>query len=282
MAFNSVKFLRGENKRLQSLVTKLTGTNEAFSLQLKQKENALAKRRNEVAILHQACAKYKSRARTAPLQRLTTPSTIELAVCLRCEKAKDVFDQLKVTVEAFAEKLNTSLKEKDAEIEKLAAALAERDRRDEERRQRIEKQKADERERASQRYDDSLRKMVEMEAQQQLQLDEQQRKLEEQQRQNQLENEQRLREIEERKLEHQRLSELRLREIDESARRDKRLREERRLQRERESEQQRRAIDQRFLEQVRLIEQRQVVQRRQRTGVADAAWPSINCFIYLQ
>ena len=207
MAFNSVKFLRGENKRLQSLVTKLTGTNEAFSLQLKQKENALAKRRNEVAILHQACAKYKSRARTAPLQRLTTPSTIELAVCLRCEKAKDVFDQLKVTVEAFAEKLNTALKEKDAEIEKLAAALAERDRRDEERRQRIEKQKADERERACQSIDDTMRRMAEMQAQQQIQLDEQQRKLEEQKRKHQLKTEQRLREIEERKLENQRLLE---------------------------------------------------------------------------
>ena len=203
MAFNSVKFLRAENKRLLSLVAKLTGTNEAFSFQLQQKEIALTKRRNEVAILHQACAKCKSRASTAPLQRLTTPSTIELAVCQRCEKAKGAFDQLKVAVEAFAEKLNTALREKDAEIEKLAAALADRDRRDEERRQRIEKQKAGEQERASQRYDDTMRRMAELQAQQQIQLDEQQGKLEEQKRQHQLKTEQRLREIEERKLENE-------------------------------------------------------------------------------
>ena len=56
MAFNIAKCLRAENKRLQSLVTKLTDTNEALNLQLKRKEDDLTKRRIEVATLHQACA----------------------------------------------------------------------------------------------------------------------------------------------------------------------------------------------------------------------------------
>ena len=64
----------------------------------KQKEDDLAKRRVEIVTLHQACAKYKSQAIVAPLQRLsaaavtrfpTTPSPLD-AVCLRCDKAKDL------------------------------------------------------------------------------------------------------------------------------------------------------------------------------------------------
>ena len=243
MASNSVRFLRAETKRLQSLVAKLTGNNEVISLQLKQKEDALAKRRIEVATLHQACAKYK-RARVRPVQRASPISpavppsmsslTIE-AVCLRCQKAIGVFGELKEAVDAFTEKLNTTLaakevqfeeqlntalKEKDNEIEKLANALAKKKRKEQERRARVERQKAEER----QEYEDTMREMAEMQAQQQEALND------------------RLRVIEERKLQHQRENAQRLREIEEE-----------------------------HVRRVHAIHQRAVVQSRQRRGVADAA-----------
>ena len=101
------------------------GTIETMHLQLKQKEDNLTKRRVEVATLHQACAKYK-RARVAPstiastIKQAVLPSTTNDAdLCSRCEKAKDVFGELEQAVDAFAEKLNATLKEKEGEIEKL-------------------------------------------------------------------------------------------------------------------------------------------------------------------
>ena len=256
MAFNGLKCLRGENKRLQSLVAKLTGTIETIHLQLKQKEDELAKRRVEVATLHQACAKYKL-ARVAPVQRLsaataatatpfnTAANTLD-AVSLRCENAKDVFSELKLALEAFAAKLSTAfaekeaqfssaLREKDDEIGKLGAALAKKEREEEERRQRIRRQKAEEQERTRKHMENTIREMAEMEEQQRLSLEEWRR------------------DFDKRKLEDERRTQQELREIEESGRRELRLIEERRLQR------------------VRLIEQRPVVQRRQRTGVADAA-----------
>ena len=85
------------------MVVKLIGANEALGLQLKLKEEALVKRRIEVATLHGACAKYKLRARTATTIQwtpfTTTPNPID-AVSLRCEKAKDFFgEELKVALE---------------------------------------------------------------------------------------------------------------------------------------------------------------------------------------
>ena len=265
MAFNGLKCLRGENKRLQSLVAKL-------SLQLKQKEDELAKRRVEVATLHQACAKNK-RARIVPVQLLstaaaatpftTTANTLD-AVSLRCEKAKDVFSELKLALEAFAAKLSTTfaekeaqfssaLREKDDEIGKLGAALAKKEREEEERRQRIQRQKAEEQERTRKHMEDTIREMSEMEEQQRLSLEEWRR------------------DFDKRKQEDDRKSQQRRRETEESGRRRQQQIEERRLQQQRETQQRLREIDQIYLEQVRLIEQRPVVQRRQRSGVADAA-----------
>ena len=136
-----MKCLRAENKRLQSLVAKLTGTNEVISLQLKQKEDTLAKRRIEVATLHEACAKYKRNNRFASTQRLShhlptaatslttaraikqavstsdvQPTTIE-AECLRCQKANEVFErELEVALEGLAEKLKTAFADKEAQF----------------------------------------------------------------------------------------------------------------------------------------------------------------------
>ena len=56
---NNNKAIRVENKRLLALNAKLAGTNQSISLQLKQQEDDLTRRRREVATLHQACAKYK-------------------------------------------------------------------------------------------------------------------------------------------------------------------------------------------------------------------------------
>ena len=255
MQFNTVKFLRAENRRLQSVNAKLTGNNEALSLQLKHKEDALAKRRFEVTILHQACAKYK-RARhhlsAAAATSLNTAPTIKQTVstsdvsttidadCLRCQKANDAFErQLKVALEGLAEKLstlfaekeaqfNTTLREKDGEISKLVATLAAKERAEEESRQRIEWQKAEEQERARQHIEDTIKEMAEIKEQKQRELDERQ-----------------------------------------SQRR--RLAEERELQLERESAQRLRQIDERHDQRVRLIHQQFVVLGRQQAGVADAA-----------
>ena len=236
MASNTLKCLRAENKRLQSLVAKLAGTVETMHLQLKQKEDDLTKRRIEVATLHRACAKNKSRIRIAPVQRppidlqAATPlktttiqqtvllsTTTKDALCSRCQKSKHVFGELEKAVETFAEKLNaaiaereaqfnTTLKEKEGEIEQLVAALAEKEREAEETRAGMEKQTAREKERVWQGYEDMIR------------------------------------EINEEKLHKQRRLEQTFRELEEE-----------RIQR------------------VRLQEQRIVVIRRQRTGVADAA-----------
>ena len=173
MTSKAIKCLRAENKSLQSLVAKLSATIETMHLQFKRQQEDLAK--------------YKSRAHIAPVQRppLTVASKIsatgtnDAAVCSRCPKAREVFGQLEEVVDAFAEKLdaalaekeaqfeeklNTALKAKDDEIGKLVAALAERDRRDEEKHQRIERQKAEERERIKQRFEDTMKEMDEMKA----------------------------------------------------------------------------------------------------------------------
>ena len=254
MSSNSVKFLRGENSRLQSLVTKLTGNNAALSLQLKQKEDALAKRCIEVATLHDTCSKYK-RARIAPVLRILP--TTSVAVCLRCQKATGVFGELKEAVDAFAEKLNaalaakeaqfeeklsTALKAKDSEIAKLAAALAEKESKEEERRQLIERIEVE----ARQSYDETRTPL------------EQQRLLEQQQQLR--ESEQRLRDIEERKLQHERESAQRMEEI-----------KERKLQHARQTAQELRDIEEEHVRRVQAIHQRAVVLSRQRRGVADAA-----------
>ena len=69
MQHSKVKILSGENKRLRALNAQLSATNESMSMQLKQKDDALAKRRGEVATLYQACAKNK-RARIVFAQQL--------------------------------------------------------------------------------------------------------------------------------------------------------------------------------------------------------------------
>ena len=259
MASNSVKFLRGEIKRLESLVAKLTGSNEALSLQLKQREDDMAKRRIEVATLHQACAEYKrTRRLSAATPLIATPNAIKQAVstidavCLRCQKSKDTFGELKAAIDAFAEKLrtafaakeaqfaeklSTALSEKDSEIAKLAAALAEKERKEEERRQRVDRQKAESR----QEYEDTMRRMAEMHAQQQRT------------------SEQKRRDMDERKHQHERESARELAEI-----------RERKLQHEREAAQELRDIEERHLQRVQAIQQRAVVQSRRRRGVADA------------
>ena len=56
---NQFKAMRAEIKRLQCSVAHLAETNEIITLKMKQQEGVLAKRRTEVATLHQACAKYK-------------------------------------------------------------------------------------------------------------------------------------------------------------------------------------------------------------------------------
>ena len=246
-----MKCLRAENKCLQSLVAKLTGNNEVISLQLKQKEDALAKRRIEVATLHQACVKYK-RARhhlsiaasysttASPIKQDVQATTIE-ADCLRCQKANDVFDRkLKVALERLAEKLKTefaekeaqytsALREKDDEISEVVATLAAKERAEQEKRLRVERQRAEERVRAKKHYEDTIRKMAEMKARNQ-------------------------RESDERRAQIQRLAD------------------ERDLQLERETAQRLREINERYAQQSRLIEQQSVVLRRRRAGVADAAW----------
>ena len=259
-----MKCLRAENKRIISLVAKLTATNEALSLQLKQKEDALTKRRIEVATLHQACAKYKRNNRIALTQRVShrlpkaatsmntalaikqavsasdVPTTIE-AACLHCQKANDVFErQLKVALEGLAEKLRTefaekeaqytsALREKDDQIGKHVATLAAKERAEQEKRQRIERQRAEEQERQMQHIEDTIREMAEMKARNQRQLDEQ-------------------------RAQRQRLAR------------------ERELQRERESAQRLKEIDERFAQQSRLIELQSVVLRRRRAGVSDSAF----------
>ena len=74
-----VKALQVENKRLLALNAKLSGNNESMYLQLKQKDDALAKRRSEVATLHQACAKYK-RAQFVFAKRIRNPTTSPFSV----------------------------------------------------------------------------------------------------------------------------------------------------------------------------------------------------------
>ena len=246
MQFNTVKFLRAENKRLQFLVAKLTGTNEVISLQLKQKEDTLAKRRIEVATLHDTCAKYK-RAGIAPVLRILP--TTSVAVCLRCQKATGVFGELKEAVDAFAKKLNaalaakeaqfeeklsTALKAKESEIVKLAAALDAKERKEEERRQLIERIEVQ----ARQSYDEAMRTP----SQEQCVLEQQLRDIEERKVQLERESEQRMEEIKQRKLQHQRESAQRIRDLEEQ-----------------------------HLQRVQLIHQRALVQSRQRRGVADAA-----------
>ena len=102
---------------------KLTGTNEALSLQLGQKEDDLAKRRVELATLHRACAKYKQARAMASIKQ-ALPTTTD-SVCSHCQK---VFGEMKETLNAqFDERLKTALKEKDGEIERLAAAMADKE-----------------------------------------------------------------------------------------------------------------------------------------------------------
>ena len=69
MQQSKIKTPPGDNKHLQCVVAKLSKTNKSMSLLLEQQDDALAKRRSEVATLHQACAKYK-RAQLVFAQRL--------------------------------------------------------------------------------------------------------------------------------------------------------------------------------------------------------------------
>ena len=258
MASQSLKLLRAENKRLLSLVSKLTGTIETIHLHFEQKET---KRRIEVVTLNQACANYKrarrpSAATTTPF--ITKPNAIKQAVStidavyLRCQKSKDNFGEIKAAIDSFAEMLNTAfalkeaqfeeklstvLSEKDCEIAKLAAALAEKERKEEERRRRIERQKAESR----QEYEDSMRRMAEMHAQQQRTSEQQRRDMDERKQQHERELARELAEIQERKLQH-----------------------------EREAAQELRDIEERHLQRVRAIQHRAVVQSCRRRGVADA------------
>ena len=247
---NPIKCLRADNKRLQSLVAKLTGTNETLGLQLKLKEEALTKRRIEVATLHQACAKYKQARAIAPIKRatpLTVPFTIKQAmptaattttattttnsVCSHCQK---LFGEMKETLKAqFDERLKTALKEKDGEIERLAAAMADKERKDEERRERKLQKKAKESQSADHYIEDTIRKMADIEQEQHRQL-------------------------------QQRLSVM-----DERYAQERRVAAERESQRQRESQQRIRVSEERHAEQVRLYEL--AVLRRRRIGVADAA-----------
>ena len=245
----SMKFLRTENKRLLSLVSKLTGTIETIHFQLEQKEDTLAKRRIEVATLHQACAEYKrTRRLSAATPLIATPNAIKQAVStidavyLHCQQSKDTFSELKAAIDSFAQKLSTALSEKDSEIAKLVAALAEQERKEEERRQLIERIEVE----ARQSYDETRTPL------------QQQRLLEQQQQLR--ESEQRLKDIQERKVQHERESAQRMEEI-----------KERKLQHERQTAQELRYIEEEHVRRVQAIHQRAVVQSRQRRGVADAA-----------
>ena len=153
MTLDTVKALRGENKRLQCLVAKLTARNETMSAQLKQQEDTLAKRRCEVAVLHRACAKYKktspptstkakqstittcppspnrhpkTSSRPAPRIVIHVPTSPTEPACLRCpqtdEKLSDALTE--------SERMPSVLAEKETTI----ATLTERDRVWEERR----------------------------------------------------------------------------------------------------------------------------------------------------
>ena len=77
MPLDTAKALRGENKRLRALNAKQAAQNEMMSSQLKNHEQALATRRSEVAILHQACAKYKRARRQQPSTAIKTTSPIK-------------------------------------------------------------------------------------------------------------------------------------------------------------------------------------------------------------
>ena len=115
MASNRVKCLLAENKRLQSLVGKLAGTIQTIHLQIEQKEDTLAKRR--IA----SSTKTSTIMRTLPT---TSASLTNEAVCSPCQVATDVFGELKEAVDAFAEKLNAALADKEAQ---LSSALKEID-----------------------------------------------------------------------------------------------------------------------------------------------------------
>ena len=149
MPLDTVKALRSENKRLQSLVARLTTKNETMSAQLKEQEDALAKRRGEVAVLHQACAKYKRLLHQPPAatkaKKCNTSTTSvssnqhpngsstrvkrareSTVICLRCPQT----DEKLSAALADNERLQSVLVEKEATI----ATLTERDRVWEERR----------------------------------------------------------------------------------------------------------------------------------------------------
>ena len=83
---NHYKAMRAEIQRLQCSVAKLAETNEIITLKMKRQEDALAKRRTEVATLHQACAKYK-RAKVVSAQRLCHLSkrTVNLPTSIQAE-----------------------------------------------------------------------------------------------------------------------------------------------------------------------------------------------------
>ena len=144
MPLDTAKALRGENKRLRALNAKQAAQNEMMSSQLKNHEQALATRRSEVAILHQACAKYKRARRQQPSAAINTTSPIKegnrptsvhvpspptVIFSLDCPQ---IDERLSVAL-AEIERLKSALAEKET----LISTLADKDRKAEARRTKI-------------------------------------------------------------------------------------------------------------------------------------------------
>ena len=191
MPLDTVKALRGENKRLQCLVAKLTARNETMSAQLKQQEDTLAKRRCEVAVLHRAFAKYKktspptstkakqstittcppspnrhpkTSSRPAPRIVIHVPTSPTEPACLRCPQTDE---KLSVAL-AEIERLRSVLAEKETTI----ATLAEKDRISEERRRNFRRALDAHNLRMIEEQEATMREMADMRARNQLLSDE--------------------------------------------------------------------------------------------------------------
>ena len=123
---NIAKSLRSENKHLQSLLAQLIGTQVLKQI---EQDSAKKQRHIEVAALQQACAKYKLCARVAiPLSAASTSKqavpTCYAVVC--CQKT--IADSLRQLRQAMEAHFNSHLTDKEREIERLTAALANKDR----------------------------------------------------------------------------------------------------------------------------------------------------------
>ena len=138
MASNRVKCLLAENKRLQSLVGKLAGTIQTIHLQIEQKEDALAKRRNRCLRRTQG-GRWRI-CREAQRRSCWQRSSIEQ--CFERDRRRD-----------------------------RQTTLAERDRRDQERSRRIQRKRDEDIERDRQDYENTIRKMAEMEERDKLKME---------------------------------------------------------------------------------------------------------------